>query len=133
MITRHEGGRIHVGMLFQEAHDRCIEAHPDDSKAAEVCFHCMTERLKEVADLLERSERQLDELKAAVTDLSILAQRYVKPMPEVLIGAWARVNDALTGRTAKSQVGEHCKNGPECAAYDCTCPCGGCKEARCVS
>jgi hypothetical protein len=54
-LVRHNNGRIHVGVLFQEASNQCT----DDCGTGKVCFGHMVERLKEVADYIQTLERKL--------------------------------------------------------------------------
>lgn len=58
MIPQHQGGRLHVGVLFQEASDRCT----DQCGTGTVCFDHMTERLKEVADKMQAMELDISKL-----------------------------------------------------------------------
>ena len=62
MIPTHRDGRLHVGVLFQEASDQCT----DKCGTGTVCFEHMTSRLKEVADLLREKELQNGELREIV-------------------------------------------------------------------
>jgi hypothetical protein len=55
MLTRHDGGRLHMGVLFKEASDLCTDA----CGTGTVCFRHMTARLQEVADLVRALELQV--------------------------------------------------------------------------
>jgi len=65
MLTRHENGRLHVGVLFKEAADNCT----DECGTGTVCFEHMTARLKEVADLLREKELQIARYRKALSEI----------------------------------------------------------------
>lgn len=120
MLHRHRDGRIHLGVLFQEASTQCT----DDCGTGTVCFEHMVKRLQELASYIADLEKKIKELTTESKEVKMGADcGDCKMKTELLILS----HETISKIAARAEIAE-LQNGELVAALQHMKSCGSCCE-----